>query len=347
MKSTDMLEWMNGLDARYLAESEQPAIRQHKKRLMPALIAAAAAAVCLTVGVGAYMCYNREMVQFGFGTLGEARMAELAAPEPVTCSNGRVSVTVENVLSDGKQAMLLLTLEPVDKTQPFDWTEFDEDQNHAMRNRFLIGGEEYQSDIATGRPSENVFSEDGTNEAYEIMKAADQRWIKMYFTLPEDASDKALADAVFECFTDAADANGQQYVNGDLFAGISIPVDLRQNADTVLMRSDDGKELTLSPFELYMVGYQAKHNDWWRLEITWKNGETQRIQHGDFAGSHQVSGAPTVTWGEFAVPTHDVIGSESVVGSIQLDSPEDWCGFIDVNAVAAFRFGDRMFYPVA
>ena len=202
MKSTDMLEWMNGLNARYLAESEQPAIRQHKKRLMPALIAAAAAAVCLTVGVGAYMRYNREMVQFGFGTLGEARMAELAAPEPVTCSNGRVSVTVENVLSDGKQAMLLLTLEPVDKSQPFDWTEFDEDQNHAMRNRFLIGGEEYQSDIATGRPSENVFSEDGTNEAYEIMKAADQRWIKMYFTLPEDASDKALADAVFECFPD-------------------------------------------------------------------------------------------------------------------------------------------------
>ena len=241
MKSTDMLEWMNGLNARYLAESEQPAIRQHKKRLMPALIAAAAAAVCLTVGVGAYMRYNREMVQFGFGTLGEARMAELAAPEPVTCSNGKVSVTVENVLSDGKQAMLLLTLEPVDKSQPFDWSEFDEEQNHAMRNRFLIGGEEYQSDIATGRPSENVFSDDGTNEAYEIMKAADQRWIKMYFTLPEDASDEALADAGLECFLDVVDANGQQYVNGDLLADISIPVDLRQNLDVVQMRSEDGK----------------------------------------------------------------------------------------------------------
>ena len=179
------------------------------------------------------------------------------------------------------------------------------------------------------------------------MKAANQRWIKMYFTLPEDASGDALADAVFECFLDAVDANGQQYVNGELLAGISIPVDLQQNVDAVQMRSGDGKEMTLSPFELYMTGYQSKHDDWWRLEITWKNGETQRIKHGDFAGSHQVSGAPAVTWGEFAVPTHDVIDSESVTGSVQFDSPEDWCGFIDVNEVAAFRFGDRIFYPVA
>ena len=54
-----------------------------------------------------------------------------------------------------------------------------------------------------------------------------------------------------------------------------------------------------------------------------------------------------MTWGEFAVPTHDVIGSENVTGSISFDSPEDWCGFIDVNDVAAFRFGNRIFYPVA
>ena len=132
-----------------------------------------------------------------------------------------------------------------------------------------------------------------------------------------------------------------------MLAGISIPVDLRQNVDAIQMRSGDGKEMTLSPFELYMVGYQPKHDEWWRLEITWKNGKTQRIQHGDIAGSSEVRGKPAITWGEFAVPTHEVLDSESVVPQLHIDDPEDWCGFIDVNDVAALRFGNRIFYPVA
>ena len=130
MKNTDMLEWMGDLDAKYLREAQQPLIRQHKtnRKRLPAIIAAVAAAACLAIGVGAYVRYNQQMVQFGFGTLGEARIAELSEPHPVTCDNGTMSVTVENVLSDGKQAMLLTTIEPVDKSVPFDWSAYDD--NH-------------------------------------------------------------------------------------------------------------------------------------------------------------------------------------------------------------------------
>ena len=46
MKNTDMLEWMNDLDASYLREAAEPVIRQHKpiKKHLTAAIAAAAAA---------------------------------------------------------------------------------------------------------------------------------------------------------------------------------------------------------------------------------------------------------------------------------------------------------------
>ena len=147
---------------------------------------------------------------------------------------------------------------------------------------------------------------------------------------------------LFECFLDVIDANGQQYVNGEMLAGISVPVDLRQNVTAVQMRSEDGTEMTLSPFELYMTDYRATHNDFWNMEITWKTGQKQRITYNGIAGVDNGT-----TWGQFAVPAHEAIDSENVTGSIQFDGPEDWCGFIDVNEVDAFRFGNRIFYPVA
>lgn len=56
MKNTDMLEWMNDLDVKYLTEACPPTIRQHraKRRLMTILIAAAVAAVCMAAAAAVY-----------------------------------------------------------------------------------------------------------------------------------------------------------------------------------------------------------------------------------------------------------------------------------------------------
>lgn len=345
MKNTEMLEWMNDLDAKYLTEAAQPVIRQHKKRrLMPALIAAAAAVAVMTAGVGAYMTYNKQMVQFGFGTLGEARMAELVAPEPVTYDNGIMSVTIENVLSDGVQAMILMTVEPVDKDADFVFPDMDPENfsfSDFMRNEFVIG------DSMSDSICYSEFSCDPDYpEILEAQNAAGQRWYKVFYTLPEDASEDDLANAHFNFEKVVVETEEKTFVHGELFEGISIPVDLRQNVDALQMQSEDGRELTLSPFELYEVGYMSDNNDWWNMYITWKNGETQRITYTGIAGSDGGYGRPEITWGEFAVPTNDEIDSESVTGSINFNGPEDWCGFIDVNDVAAFQFGDTVFYPV-
>ncbi|MBR6718434.1 MAG: hypothetical protein IKI77_08840 [Oscillospiraceae bacterium] len=334
MKNTEMLEWMSGLDPRYLEESEQPLIRQHKiRRRIPALIAAAAAVLCLTAGVSAYIRYNKPMVQFGFGTIGEARMAELAAPQPVTYDNGSMSITVENVLSDGIQGMLLLTLEPVDKSQPYDWSDFDDHIHTYMWNEFVCGDTRRDTRIA-------IDTMDGCREQ---QNAAGQRWFTLYIKLPEDAAAEELANASLNCIRHTVEGNGSSYTYGELFSGISIPLDLRQNVDSVQMRAEDGTELTLSAFELYQYGVQAGNNEWWNMYVTWKNGKEQRITYGSMAGSD--SGAVgTESWGGFDIPTDAEISNAT--GSYQRSSPEDWYGFLDVNDVSAFRFGDRTYYPV-
>lgn len=303
--------------------------RKHKLRLkIPAVIAAAVAVIAGTViGVFAYVRYNKEMVKFEFGTLGEARAAECISPQPMTRDNGEIAVTVENVLSDGVQAMLLLTLDPANKNMAYDWTAFDEDYGNFMHNQFLIDGQTIESHIATG------FHPD----AYEYMTENNQRWLVMFFPLPEDVSQDALSRAVYNCVPDAS---------GNPEAQISFSVDLRKNVDAITMRSEDGQELLLSAFEVYMNGYQSSHTDWWNMYITWKSGKEQRITHGNFAGSDQREGDQAVTWGQFAVPVDAVIDGNSKTGDIQFHSPEDWYGFIEVKEVAAFRFGDKVFYPV-
>lgn len=338
MNNMDMLEWMNDLDAKYLYEAKQPAIQQTKsrRRLIPTLVAAAAASLCLTVGVCAYINYNKQMVQFGFGTLGEARMAELVAPEPVTYDNGIMSVTVENVLSDGVQAMLLLTVEPVDKTMEIAYP--DHSVNEFIQNEIVIGDETYRSHIAIN----DYWG------PWEQMDAAGQRWYKVFFTLPENVSEEELANARFNYVKEVWEKDGETHTRGELFDGISIPIDMRQNTDAIKMQSEDGLEMTLSGFELYQVGYLSNRHDWWNMVITWKNGEQQRITYSGIAGSHQSrDDDEPITWGEFAVPTTEQIDSESVTGNINFNGPEDWCGFIDVNDVASFQFGDRIYYPVS
>lgn len=119
MKNTDMLEWMNHLDVKYLNEAEQPVIHHTgKRRMAPALIAAAAAVAVMTAGVSAYIGRNTELLNDWFGANGENSVSEAGLPEPVVYENGRVRLTVETEIDDGVNHFMLLTAENPDGT-PF------------------------------------------------------------------------------------------------------------------------------------------------------------------------------------------------------------------------------------
>lgn len=337
MKNTDMLEWMGDLDTKYLDEAAAPQIKMQKKprRILPAMIAAAVAVVGMTAGVSAYLNYNKQMAQFGFGTIGEARMAEISMPEPKTADNGQMSVTVENVLSDGIQAMLLLTLEPVDKSVPYDWSAYDEDYYHSIRNQFVIGEQQITTHILS----------DTMDQYREQQDAAGQRWVVLYLPVPEDASEEELASASYGTFLDVTEnPDGEAaYTAGDLFAGITIPVDLTKNVDAVEMRSEDGFELTLSAFELYQTGRFMTNDEFFNMSVTWKNGDEQQITSGGIAGSDQQLGCEAVSWANLGIPTDAEISNPNYD---MRQNPEDWYGFIEVDEVAALRMGDIIYYPV-
>ena len=336
MKNTDMLEWMNDLDYKYLDEASAPQIRIQKKprRVLPALIAAAVAVAAMTAGVGAYLNYNKQMVQFGFGTIGEARMAEISMPEPVTADNGTMSVTVENVLSDGIQAMLLLTLEPVDKSVPYDWSAYDADYYGSIRSQFEIGDAVLKTDILSSTMDEYRAQQD----------AANQRWVVLYFPLPEDVTEDELASATYSTFLNVVgDPNGgEAYTSGELFTGITIPVDLRKNVDSVLMRTDDGLELTLSAFEIWQRAREIPRNEYFDMAVIWKNGSEQEITSGGIAGGGRARDRETVSWCNLGIP----VDPDRKHPNYDIrENPENWYGFIDVNNVASLRMGDKIYYP--
>lgn len=334
MKNTDMLEWMNDLDAKYLTEAERPVIRQRKKhRVLPALIAGAAAVSCMAFGVGAYMQYNQRMMQYAFGSKGEELMSDISEPQQVTAESSGLTLTVENVMSDGFHALLMLTVEPEDKSKPYDWTAFDHDQTWFA---LLVGGEQYDGlSICSGFWSETLALQTELN----------QRWMKVYCALPEGVSAETLADSEIRCVkrTYMLD-EGETASSGTLLDGISVPVDLRQNTETLLMRAENGRELTISEFEMYQLGaVSAVENltDFNNMVITWKDGSEQRISYGQFCGVEGGEGQRSIKWSEYFVTD-----KPELLDNQQNASPEDWCGIIDVHDVASFQFGDTVYYPV-
>jgi len=317
MNNTDMLEWMTGLDVKFLAEADAPCIRAHgkRKKIAAVIAAAAAAAVCMTAGVGAYLNYNKRMMQYGFGTLGEAQMTARVTPEPVTAENGRMRVTMDCLLCDGTQAMALLTLKSADG----DWQTYDRSVTDALHCAFRIGGQDYTRFILY----------DEMREYRDVQNETGTRWLRLYFELPQGISAAELQDAELKC-------------TGEQFDGIVLPVNLTQNTKTLTMRSAGRRTLTLSAFELYETGVQYTERDWWSLSVTWKSGGTERITYGGIAGSHSGSGYETVSWGNFALSEQEI---QTVTGTVNRSKPENWCGFLNVDEVAAFRVGDTVFYP--
>ena len=317
MNNTDMLEWMTGLDAKYLTEAEAPCIRAHgkRKKIAAVIAAAAAAAVCMTAGVGAYLNYNKRMMQYGFGTLGEAQMTARITPEPVTAENGRMRVTMDCLLCDGTQAMVLLTLKSADG----DWQTYDRSVTDALRCTFRIGGQDYARFILY----------DEMREYRDVQNETGTRWLRLYFELPQGIPAAELQDAALKC-------------TGTQFDGIALPVNLTQNTKALTMRSADGRTLTLSAFELCETGVRYTEHDWWNLSVTWKSGRTERITYGGIAGSHSGSGYETVSWGNFALSEQEI---QTVTGTVNRSKPENWCGFLNVDEVAEFRVGDTVFYP--
>lgn len=240
MKNTDMLEWMNDLDPKYLTEAQQPQIQVRKKprRVMPALIAAAVAAVCLTAGVSAYISRNTQMLDIFFGENAEEKVTLAALPEPVVYENDYVRLTVETELDDGIRHALLLSCETLDGV-PYDWKDrhmgSDVLREDGSRVFFSYGGFGF-----------------GWDENSTVMQYEDdfpKYWV-YYLECEDIAGETANGESLYFTFAPYDEENHPD----NMLEGIRIPLHTEQNVEVAEFETPESFTYQLSCFELIYTG---------------------------------------------------------------------------------------------
>lgn len=244
MKHTDMLEWMNDLNPKYLTEAQptvqQPQIQMRRmfRRMMPALIAAAVAAVSLTVGVTAYISRNTQMLDSFFGENAEEKVTLAELPEPVVYENDSVRLTVETELDDGIRHALLLSCETLDGV-PYDWKDChmgsDVLRKDGSRAPFSYGGFGF-----------------GWDENSTVMQYEDdfpKYWV-YYFDCEDIAGETANGESLSFTFAPYDEENHPD----NMLEGIRIPLHTEQNVEVAAFETPEGFTYQLSCFELIYTG---------------------------------------------------------------------------------------------
>ena len=230
MMNTDMLEWMNDIDAKYLLEAEQPVIRQHRRgslrKTLPAVIAAAAAVTGVTVSVSAAVAHNIDALRVYFGSGASSIADDTRLPGAAVYANDNVSVTVETVINDGMKQLILLTAQYADGTYEEDPLSFC--QTAVLNADGLVSDVEflYRIDI-----------EEDTNGAKPTI-------------LQFDANAADAGETLYLAFS-----GDEQHPGSDLFDGIQIPITFTQNTAPALYAAENGAVIRLSEFELVYQFY--------------------------------------------------------------------------------------------
>lgn len=272
MKNTDMLEWMTDLDARFLAEAAQPAVKVTHKRRRTALtlIAAAAAVVCTTAGVSAAISRNTDLLTTWFGNGAEGSFAALPAPKAY--ENGQVRVTVETEFDDGISHLLLLSFSTPDG-EPYDFPMYDwrdaEGRPIKMQNRpEFFGYDAHVNAYGTiGDFREFGFVWDEPDSVPVPEEQVTEYRNGKYFALRLTA--EALGGGI--CTLKLAlsnDYDARKYPDNpekNIFAGIEIPVRCQQTVECPEFRAANGDFCRLSCFELTGLDADAANTE----ELGW------------------------------------------------------------------------------
>ena len=291
------------------------AVIQKKRRLIPSLIAAAAAVMVLTVGTAAYITYNKQMVQNYFGTTGEALVSELPLAEPAYYTNGSVGVTVEALLNDGQYGLMLMTLDKLDPSVRFL-------NNKGHYTWYFV--HQYENPVTSSSGIIEQVVQDDENP--------DRLQLAYRFNIPDNNTACVIR------FNDSPDPNPELYHFADGFEDIEIPVDLTPNTERIHMSDKNGKELLLSGFEA-VAPYSISGFDTSDMSVTWKNGSEQRIGLKCGAGFGNNKGKQSIL--SFLLSSD---GSNITENEPQ-GTPDTWYGYIDIAEVASIRIGNQTFYP--
>lgn len=243
MKGYDIFKAMGDTEEKYLDMSESRPAAKSSPRVIKIAFAAAAAAA-LTVGIGAYtysQFNNPESVEMYLENTDKVEASGNVVNQVM--ENGHLRITVDTVLSDGYQALVLVTLDALD----------DYGRNYINYHPSIM-----MKRTDTGEPV--VPAGGGSIDWRQDTKDT----VRYYHTI-------ALCDKDISCDYDIiffshglfssedwANANGtvkevdENWIPFDNPLGYDFiaRVNFEKNVDTVTLTGKSGKELILSQFEL-------------------------------------------------------------------------------------------------
>lgn len=328
-------------------EQPQPVIRHRKRtKLIGALIAAALSVTVLAGGVGAYLRYNKQLMEKRFGVLGTKRIEDLNVPEPKTFTNGMIDATVEAVLCDGNRAMVLITYKTVDPELKIDW-------DYQLYNAASV-------DSGDGLP-QAYSTEEGYQDAGNTCLATvmlnlpegehsdiyKMRFTKSETNFPSDELVKQMkkaGESIYDLYESPAFVGSHVPYFCDLTDGLEIEIPLEQNVPTVTLRAEDGDTVTLSGFEMF-----SRDADLVTGTDYDKYDEVLKIYRNDGSVSHAVYswGGSTVSEPDHSSDYSEIRFVEAIEGvKYRAGKPDTYIGFTDVSDVSAIEYCGTMYTRV-
>ncbi len=263
MKGNDLMSAMNGIDEKYLSESEDYAKnnRRPKRRAFKVAVgvAAAVAVLAVPVGVGAYNTFvNRETVEqyVSNAELIEEKSSE--AVKNIVTENNDYRITVDSVLSDGNIVMMILTHEALT------------DKGAQIKNHVngCPGACITYADGSAGPFEQNGFDGipmTGPIKGYAISSETEftgyDKSVSLFSCKDIDLSKDVNVEfysgergwsGALEYFTnrDNPDHTGYEGSVNEL-DGLEFTTSFAQNVDCVQLQSADGKSISMSSFDVY------------------------------------------------------------------------------------------------
>lgn len=258
MKGNDLMKAMNGIDEKYLAESENAMnnnLKSKKRAFRIAISVAAAAALAIPVGAYSYNTFiHRESVE---QYVSNAKLIEQQSPEAVknlVTENDDYRITVDSVLSDGNIVMMVLTHEPkTDKGLQIK-SHVGGCPGACITYADGSAGPFDHPEIADGIPLTFAVGHAVTTEADSVEYEKTVSMFRCnYIDLSKDVKVEFFADeygrsGVLQYFNNRNDPDNE-LINE--LEGLEITTSFAPNVKTVELHSAEGKTISMSSFNIY------------------------------------------------------------------------------------------------
>lgn len=259
MKGNDLMRAMNGIDEKYLSESENFTKNNRKPKRsvfkVAVSVAAAVAVLAVPVGVYAYNTFvNRESVEH---YITNAELIEKISPEAVkniVTENKDYRITVDSVLSDGNNVMMILTHE----TLTDKGLEIKKHMNGIPGACITYADGSAGPFGVDGAP---MISTESNAWSYEAEFNGFDQTVSFFSCKDIDLSKDVNVEfysgerrwyGAFEYFAKRDDPDykvDEELVNE--LDGLEVTTSFAQNVDCVQLQSADGKSISMSSFEVY------------------------------------------------------------------------------------------------